>query len=897
MKFFIIISVFFLFSCSNKEQTPDFAATDLRCEYLQNPIAVDVDTPRFTWKIQDTRQGAFQHAYQIVVGTDSLAVSEGKGDMWHTDQWISSATLISYQGKQLAPSTKYFWGVKVWDKNKMAGSISKVASFRTGKKQLTNWKGDWITDSRDISLKPAAYFRKEFNKAKEIKSAHVYIAAAGLYELQLNGKRVGDHRLDPAYTRFDTRNLYVAYDVTSSIREENTIGVLLGNGWYNHQSTAVWFFHEAPWRARPKFCLDLRLEYTDGTMEIISTDNSWKTSLSPVVFNSIYTGEHYNANLEEVGWDKNGFDDAHWDESIITQAPSKNIVSQQMHPIKSIEEITPEDIRKIDNTRYIFDLGKNIAGVTKLQVEGDSGTVIKVIHSELLDEKGNLDLSNINLHYRPTDNTDPFQTDIYTLKGKGVETFIPRFNYKGFQYIELLSSNPIELTKNSVTGIVLHSDVPKRGYINSSNETLNKIWEATNSSYLANLFGYPTDCPQREKNGWTGDAHIAIETGLYNFDGITIYEKWLADHRDEQQPNGVLPAIIPSNGWGYSWANGPDWTSSIAIIPWNIYLFYGDSQLLEKCYANVKSYVDHITEVSEGNLTAWGLGDWIPVKTKSPVEFTSSIYYFVDVTILTKAAKMFGKEADYLKYSALADTIKHAINKKYLNKDTGEYGSGSQTEQSAALYWGIVPGESVDQVAKKLAQRVITDNKHIDVGLLGSKSLLNALSENGYAELAYEVASQETYPSWGWWISNGLSTLPENWDLDKKENDISYNHIMFGEISAWYYKAIGGIKPDENSPGFKTIVLEPNFVSGLDYFEAKFDAPQGEITSSWKRSEGKITYNVIVPPNSTANLTLHAKSISENMLKYVSKKENGLFHLNLESGSFEIEIIEARGTE
>lgn len=871
-------------------QTDEFNAFSLKCEHLENPIAVDVKNPRFTWKLTDKKRGALQSAYQILIGTDSAAVAEGTGEIWNSGKIISNSNLIRYAGNQLSPFTTYYWAVNVWGKENELHSISEVTSFRTGMMQPYNWSGAWIMDTRDVSLKPAAYFRKEFTLSKKLKSAYIYIAVAGLYELQLNGSKVGDHQLDPAYTRFDMRNLYVTHDVTDLLKDKNAISVLLGNGWYNHQSTAVWYFHEALWRGRPRFSLDLRLEYTDGTIEIVSTDKSWKTSLSPVVLNSIYTGEQYNANLEEVGYNMAGFDDSQWKNSIVTQAPSKNIVSQQMHPIRAVEEITPKSIRKINEKHYIFDLGRNISGVTKLSVTGQAQTMITVIHSELLDDKGNLDLSNINLHYRPTDDTDPFQTDIYTLKGEGVETFSPRFNYKGFQYIEVKSSMPLELTKESLTGVVLHSDVPQIGYINSSNNTLNKIWEATNNSYLSNLFGYPTDCPQREKNGWTGDAHIANETGLYNFDGITVYEKWLEDHKDEQQENGVLPAIIPSSGWGYHWANGPDWTSTIAIIPWNIYLFYGDSKLLENCYLNIKRYVDYITEISEGSLTNWGLGDWIPVTTKPPVEYTSSIYYYVDVSILAKTAKLLGYEFDFTRYSKLAGEIKSAFNKKYYNKETGMYGNGSQTELSTALHWGMVPEGASELVAKNLANRVIEDDKHVNVGILGSKAILNALSNNGYAELAYEVASQETYPSWGWWIVNGFSTLPENWDLAKENNDISHNHIMFGEISAWYFKALGGIKPDPNNPGFRKFFLEPNFVKGLDNFEARFNSPQGEITSKWKRTDNKILYQVVIPPNSECFLTLKAKDISGNMQQYVTKQAKGLIHLSLESGTFEIEI-------
>ena len=852
---------FGIFSCS--KTTDQCFPEQLKCEYLVNPLGIDTAYPRLKWKINDQRKGAFQQAYKIIVGTDSTAVSVGNGELWNPEKEMSDAMLVSYEGRALKPFTTYYWTVQVWDMSNKRSVFSEVASFETGFMGMEHWKGSWISDSQDINLKPAGYFRKSFKAAKKIKTVRIYIATAGLYELYLNGNRVGDHQLDPAYTRFDRRNIYVSYDITSLLSQnDNAIGVLLGNGWYNHQSTAVWFFHEAPWRARPRFCLDLRITYEDNSVEVISTDESWKTSLSPIIFNSIYTAEHHDGRLEQPGWNEAGFDDSNWAGSITTSAPSENIISQVNHPIRNMEEIPAYIMRKINPQKYIFDLGRNISGVSSITVEGERGTVLRLTHSELLDKNGNIDQSNIDLHYRPTDDTDPFQTDIFILEGNGPETFSPKFNYKGFQYVEVSSSQPIELTRESLIGVFMHSDVPPVGQIRSSSYTLNKIWEATNNSYLSNLFGYPTDCPQREKNGWTGDAHIAIETGLYNFDGITIYEKWLADHRDEQQADGVLPAIIPTGGWGYDWANGPDWTSTIAIIPWNIYLFYGDTRLLEDCYDNIKRYVDHITEISPSYLTDWGLGDWVPVNSVSPKEYTSSIYYYIDAIILSKTAKLFHQELDYHKYTELAKEIKAAINKKYFNSETGIYGSGYQTELSAALFWDVVPESSRQHVAENLSERVIADGKHIDVGLLGSKTILNALSENGYADLAYEVASQETYPSWGWWIINGATTLYENWNIDAAVNDISLNHIMFGEISAWYYKALGGIKPDPAKPGFKNVLLEPHFVSSLDHFEAKYVGPYGEIVSSWKRSEGKIQYRVTIPPNSSATLTVNSQILN-----------------------------------
>ena len=828
----------------------------LMCEWLINPLGIDAANPRLTWRIEDERTGAKQIAYEITVSADSLEVVKGLGKHWQTGRINADKQLINYKGKTLTPFTRYYWSVRVWDKDGKPGSWSAVNSFETGLMNSSNWKGAWISDSRSIKEKAAPYFRKSFSTTKKIKSARAYIAVGGLYELYINGERIGDHRLDPMYTRFDRRNLYITYDVTPQLKSgNNAIGVLLGNGWYNHQSTAVWYFHEAPWRMRPAFCMDLRITYDDNTIETISSGKDWKTSHSPVIFNSIYTAEHYDARLEQPGWNKPGFDDSKWKEVILRSAPSTNIVAQSMHPIRNVETIPAKQINKISDTVYVFDLGRNISGVSQLKLKGKAGTIVRLKHSERLYSNGRADQSNIDVHYRPTDDKDPFQTDIFILKGEGEEVFMPKFNYKGFQFVEVTSDQPIEINQESLTAYFMHSDVPVAGQISSSNQTLNKIWKATNNSYLSNLMGYPTDCPQREKNGWTGDSHIASETGLYSYDAITVYEKWMADHRDEQQSNGVLPSIIPTSGWGYEWGNGPDWTSTIAIIPWNIYLFYGDSKSLADCYDNIKRYVDHIDELYPSGLTSWGLGDWVPVKSKSPVEFTSTAYYYTDVLILSKAAKLFGKLVDANKYARLSEKIKAAFNAKYLDTTTGIYGSGLQTELSVPLQWGLVPELLKSKVAANLAKRVEADNNHIDVGLLGTKAILNALSENGYSDLAYKVASQESFPSWGWWIVNGATTLYENWPIDAK-SDISLNHIMFGEIGAWYYKALGGIKPDPAQPGFKNILLEPHFVEGLDGFEAKHHSPYGEIVSSWERKGSTIVYAVIVPPNSTATLRL-----------------------------------------
>ncbi len=825
---------------------------DLRCEYLTNPIGIDAPAPRLTWKIADDAAGAEQIAYRIVVGTDSAAVAQGVGDHWDTGEVLSAAHLVVYAGTPLKPFTRYFWQVESKGVGVNVYRPEAVSSFETGKMGMENWRGAWISDGNGIDFKPAPYFRKTFDTSKEIATARAYIAVGGLYELYINGTKVGNHRLDPVYTRFDRRTVYVAHDVTHHLTDgKNAIGVMLGNGWYNHQSMAVWNFDRAPWRNRPAFCLDLHITYTDGTVDVVSSERDWKTSTGPIVFNSIYTAEHYDARLEQPGWNTADFDDSEWRGVSYRAAPSQHVVSQVMHPIRDVEELFPKSAARINDSTYVFDLGRNIAGVSRIKVQGEAGTVIRLKHGERLYADGRVDLSNIDVYHRPVDDADPFQTDIFILSGKGEEAFQARFNYKGFRYVEVTSSSPLQLDETSLVGYFMHSDVPAVGSLRSSNPLIDRIWWATNNSYLSNLFGYPTDCPQREKNGWTGDGHFAIETALYNFDGITIYEKWLADHRDEQQPNGVLPDIIPTSGWGYGTANGTDWTSTIAIIPWNLYLFYGDSKPLADNYEAIRRYVDYVTSISLEGLTTWGRGDWVPVKSKSSLELTSSIYYYVDATILSKAAALLGNDEDHQHYHALAESIKQAINRKYLDETTGVYASGTQTELSVPLQWGVVPAAMIPKVAANLAKRVEADGMHIDVGVLGAKAVLNALSENGYAEIAYKLASRDTYPSWGWWIANGATTLLENWDLDA-ERDISDNHMMFGEIGAWFFKALGGIKPDERQPGFKHVLIEPHIVDGLDHFEATFNGPHGEIRSFWKREGNQVKVTITVPPNCAA---------------------------------------------
>ena len=841
--------------------------THLTCEYLTAPLGVDVSHPRLAWQMEEKRAGAAQQAFKIVTGTDSAAVARGEGNSWDTGRTESSSQRVIYRGNPLRPFTTYYWKVTVWDELGKERT-SPVTRFETGMKKESNWRGAWISDGKDKDYRPAPYFRREFTPRKAIKEARAYIAAAGLYELRINGKRVGNHRLDPAFTRFDRRILYVTYDITPYLQAgSNALGVLLGNGWYNHQSKAVWNFDRAGWRNRPAFCMDVRVTYADGTQEVVPTDTNWKTAEGALRFNSIYTSEQYDANKEQEGWDKPGFDDTHWGNASFRQAPAPLIASQQLHPIRNVEELKAVKVQKLNDTTYVYDFGRNMAGVTALQLDKEKQeNIIRLKHGERLYPNGHVNLSNIDVYFRGQHDDDYFQTDIVRTKPDKATRFMPKFNYKGFRYVEVTTRHPLALTAENLKAYFMHSDVPPTGEISSSNELINRIWQAGRAAYISNLYGYPTDCPQREKNGWTGDGHFAIETGLYNYDGITVYEKWMADHRDEQQPNGVLPDIIPTWGWGYGTDNGTDWTGTIALIPWNLYLFYGDDTELRRCYPHLKRYVEYVERNATNHLTTFGRGDWVPVKSHSSKELTSSVYFYVETRILAKAARLFGHEKDRKRYETLAESIRKAINDKYLHPQTGSYATGTQTELAVPLYWEVVPEQLRQQTADRLAEKIKEADNHLDVGVLGTKAILNALSQYGYPDLAYRLSTQDSYPSWGWWVKNGATTFLENWDL-KATRDISDNHIMFAEVVAWMHKGLGGIYPDEKQPGFKHIILKPYFPKGLNSFKATHDTPYGKITSSWTRKGNILTYTAIVPPNTTATLQLPATAQKQETIQ------------------------------
>ena len=853
--FYLTLVILFLSTTSFKNTKAGFAITTMRCEYLSDPLGLDTQQPRFTWNYETSLKDFTQEYYQIKVSSTSELLRKGIADVWTSGKIKNNRSYSEYKGNPLSADSKYYWNVVVWDNASTQSKPSLTASFEMAKLMPADWKAQWITDMHDKDFEQSPLFRKTFSVDKKIKSARAYICGLGYYELFLNGKRVGKNYLDPGYTHFDKRVLYVTHDVTSLVKSgDNAVAAVLGNGWYNEQSVAVWDFNKARWRNRPQLICEIKITFTDNTVQTLATDRSWKTNTGAYLYNSIYSGDIYDARLEEEGWKNAQFDDNAWQPATITKAPAPVLQAQIMPAIKITKEITPLSVKSFGDSIHVFNMGENFAGLCRLKVKGEAGTKITIKHGELLKANGRLEQGNINVYYHPVHAKEIFQTDTYILKGGGKEeVFTPGFSYHGFQYAEVQSSRPIAMTTVNLTGLFLHTDLTPVGEFSCSNELLNTIRNASVQSYKSNIHSIPTDCPQREKNGWTADAHVAVDLGLQNFDGILFYEKWMNDFVDNQNEKGEISGIIPSSGWGYGEWPGPVWDAALFIIPDALYHYYNDTKAISKVYKTCEIYLDYLMKKEKEGLLTFGLGDWVYYKAITPNDYTSSCYYYYDYVMMARFAALLGKDAT--PYQQKSDKIKELVNAKYFNPVTGVYANGTQTAQALALYLGIVPPEKIQLVAGKLQSAVKQTNYFLDFGLLGSKTVPAMLTRYGFVEDAFKMATKETAPSWGHWVKEkGYSTLAETWTLSPEFHDASINHVFMGDISAWMSNALAGINLDPETPGFGHFIVRPYFVKELDWVKGEYHSVSGLIRSEWKRKGRQIVLTVTVPANTSATI-------------------------------------------
>ena len=689
---------------------------------------------------------------------------------------------------------------------------------------------------------PAPILRRGFVLKKAPKRATLYSSGLGCHEVYCNGRKVGDAVLDPAMTQYDKTVLYSVNDVTGMLKAgHNALGVMLGHGWYAQTANTTWKFDQAAWSDKPKLLLKLKVDYGDGQSETIVSDSSWKAATGPVLADDFMNGEVYDAQQERPGWTTAEFNDATWAPAETMAAPAGALRPQSIAPMRVTQTIPPVKMWESRPGVFLFDLGQNIAGWARIRVQGPAGQQIRLRFGERLRD-GQIDRKMGGLIW-----SGWFQEDRYTLKGGGMEQWEPRFTYHGFQYIEV-DGWPGTPRLSDVDGRVVHTDFRAAGSFETSEPLINAIQHNTLWSYRSNFHGFPTDCPTREKKGWTGDAHLACEQAMFNWDNTAGYAKWMKDFEDIQDSQGRLRVTIPSPGWG---GEALDWNVAAVLIPWTVYVFTGDRALIESSYPMMKRWLDFHAKNAPDFIVKDGVSDWCPAKTITPKEITSTCLFHGAATRMAKMAAILGKSDDEIAYKKLAESIKEAFNARFVKPD-GTVGSGSQSPQACALYYELIPDALRGAAAKKLSDAVKAADEHVDVGILGAKALFRTLSEFGYHEQALKMVRQKTAPGYGCMVEQGFSTLTENW-----VGGGSANHIMFGDISAWFYEYLAGIQPDPEHPGFQHFLLRPQPAGDLKWVKAEHRSPYGLIRSNWKRGDDDaFTAQFAVPHGTTATVIL-----------------------------------------
>ncbi len=798
------------------------APAALRCEYLINPLGIDVQLPRLFWIPRHPGRGQAQTAYQVIVST---VPSCEKGDAWDSGKVPSAAfTHVVYKGKSLASDGRYYWKVRYWDKDGQESPYSAVASFGTGLLTKGDWQGSWIGGANQL--------RKEFDVPGSVVRATAYVCGLGYHELRINGRKAGSNVLDPGWTTYDTRALYVAHDVTSMLKAgANAVGVMLGDGWFKGKA----------------LLFQLNIELAGGkTMSVVS-DATWKAMSGPVVEDSVYNGETYDARLEMPGWDEPGFADKGWTKAAAVAGPRGVLSAQMMPPIRVMDTLVPLKMTTPRPDVYVFDMGQNASGWARLRVTGARGAAVKLRFAELLYSDGMINQENLR---------SARAQDVYILKGEGEEAWEPRFTYHGFRYVEV-TGFPGVPTADSIRGRVVHSSVRQAGSFAASKPVLNGIQRIVTWGQKTNLHSIPTDCNQRdERMGWMGDAQGTAEEALMNFDMAAFYTNFIRDIRDVQDAAGTITDTVP-HIWGSRPAD-PAWGTAYPLLCWYMYRYCGDTRILEEQYPGLKKYVEFLRSKAEnGLLLKYSYyGDWVAVD-KTPGAIVSSFYYYYDVKILSDIAQVLGNAAEAKAYAKLAEDIKAAFHKEYFDPKTGNYANGSQTANALALFLELAPDDARGAAWGNLFDNLAYKNaSHLTTGIIGTKYIMEVLTRFGNSDLAYDVATQTTYPSWGYMIENGATTLWELWQRREGPSMNSHNHPMFGSVGVWFYKALAGINLDPQVAAFEKIRLEPQMVRDLMFASGAVDTIRGRVVSAWRREDRSLAMEAVVPVGSEAEIVL-----------------------------------------
>ncbi len=836
----------------------------LRCEHLDEPRGVDTATPLLAWSLESPVRGESPRSVHILVASAAELLRNDIGDLWDTGR-IDAPPLprLEYGGEPLSSCARCVWKVRWWDRDGAASPWSEPASFVTGFLAPGDWKPKWIgaREVREFRSKGtvllghpgaddvqacAVYVRKEFALKERAALAMIFVSGLGCYELRLNGEKVGTSVLDPGWTDYKKRALYAAHDVTALVRDRNAVGLILGNG--RHIKS---YGYDAP-----RMTCRIEVEYESGEREVLFSDESWRTSGGPLQENGLYYGERYDARILIDGWDRPGFDDRTWDKAVLV--PGYPLAAQVMPPVRAVESLPPRSVARLASGSFVFDFGQNFSGWTRLKVEGPMGAEVRLRHAELLHEDGTPNVG-------PNENAEA--ADVYILRGGGPEIYEPRFTYHGFRYVEM-TGFPGQPGPDALVGRFVHSDVGRTGELSTSNALVNAIHRNTVWGQLSNLMSIPTDCPQRdERHGWLGDAHLSAEEALFNFDMAAFYAKFLDDIRLAQKEDGSLPDVAPPY-LPRLYPADPAWSAAYGIILWLLWEHCADRRLVARHYAPLKRYVDFLGQNADrGIIRRLGkYGDWCPPGSvgpkKTPVELTSTWFYYQDLLIVSRLAAVVGRDEDARSYARSAESVKAAFNEAFLGDS--QYAAvrvspvdnhPNQTANALPLYLDMVPA---DRKAKVLASLVDSVERlqdfHVDTGILGTRYLLDVLTANGAAETAFRAATQKSYPGWGYMIAEGATTLWERWEKLTGHAMNSQNHIMFGSVDAWFYRTLAGLAP--LLPGWKALRVRPHVLGGLASVEARLETVAGRIRSAWKKADGVFSLEVRVPVGASGEVHL-----------------------------------------
>ncbi len=855
----------------------------LKAEYRTNPLGLDAPQPRLNWLLDSNQRDQLQTAYQVLVASSPEKLARNEGDLWDSGKVTSRESVsVVYDGKPLRSGQRVYWKVRAWDRDGRPSSFSAPAWWEMALLAPEDWRASWITrkqgepvpEAKLFDDQPAPLFRKEFALEKNIARARIYVSGLGYYELHLNGQRVGDHMLDPGWTTYSKRVLYSTYDVTKLLKPgRNALGVILGNGWFNPLPLRLWGsinLRDHLTIGPPRVILQLAIDYADGTSQIVPTDESWKTGDGPILRNNVYLGEVCDARRELPGWDRAGFDDSRWAPAVPAKESLGPLRAQDAPPIRVTRTLQPVQLTEPKPGVFIFDFGQNFAGWARLHVRGPAGTRVRLRSGELLYSDGTLNGMTAvcgqikgggsNYHYDGVGApATAFQLDEYILRGDGDEVFTPHFTFHGFRYVEV-TGFPGRPTLATLEGLRLNAEVRAVGSFQCSNERFNRIQQMVLWTELSNLFSVESDCPHREKFGYGGDIVAAGEMAMLNFDMARFYAKAVRDLADAVRPNGGFTETAPFVGIadaGLGGQSGPiGWGTAQPWLLWQLYQYYGDRRLLEQQYENTQRWLALLESRATNQILVNGLSDHESLVPK-PQALTGTAFYFLNAKLVSQIARVLGHDTDAERAMALAEQIKAAFNRKFLQPGTGRYDAGTQACQSFALYLGLVPPEDRERALKVLVGDIVAGHDgHLTTGIFGTKFMLNALTDLGRADVACRLVDQKTFPGWGFMLERGATTLWEHWEFS--DNTYSHNHPMFGSVSEWFYKALAGIRPAPDAVGFDKIVIAPQPVGDLKWVKASYHSVRGRIVSDWTKEGATFRLRVQIPVNTQATVVLPA---------------------------------------